>query len=213
MKKHLKIVSIVSVAALSVASAQAENKTYDLSGFTRVAAAEGVNVEVNVGGGFSVEASGSAQSLEVLELKLSGSTLSVSRKGRSFNNRWSGGRAPVVRVTMPSMDQAEVSSGADLNARGIDAGDFSASVSSGGDLYLEGRCDSLDADVSSGADLNAGEFHCRDVKIDISTGAGASVYASNSIDASASTGGDVTVSGSPAEKHVSKSLGGDVSIK
>ncbi len=213
MIKTLKTVSIASVAALTAVAAQAETKTFNMSGFSGVSASEDVTVEVEVGAGFSVTADGASSKLEDLEIKLHGDTLSVGRKGSFFNRGWKNGMAPVVRITMPSMSKAEVSSGAELSASGIEAGDFSASASSGGEMSLEGSCASLRANASSGAEMDAGDLHCRAVDINISTGAEADVFASDSINATASTGGDVDVSGSPQQKSIRKTLGGEVSVK
>ncbi len=209
MINYLKTTTVVFVAALSATAAQADTQTYEFSGFSRITTSAGVEVEASVGDSYSVRAEGSKDSLDRLEIKQRGETLRIGRDGALFKMRW---KSPIVYVTLPSIEEVEASSGSELSVRGIDAGDFSASVSSGAELYLEGRCDELRASASTGAELEAENLECRDVRVSVSTGAEAEVYASESIDASASTGGDIDVSGSPQERNISKSLGGDVDI-
>lgn len=213
MINHLKTTSITSVAVLLITAAHAETEIYDFSGFSRVSASEGVDVEVTVGGDFSVRAEGDAEDIERLEIKKRGEKLKIGRNSGIFNMRWSRGRSPVVYVTLPALNEAESSSGAEMDARGVNADDFSASASSGSELQLEGQCGRLRASASTGAELDAEGLKCRDVDVSVSTGADVSVYASESVDASASTGGDIDVSGAPQQRDVSKSLGGDVDIR
>ena len=89
----------------------------------------------------------------------------------------------------------------------------SASVSSGADATLSGRCGDLRADGSSGADLDAGDLKCASAAADVSSGADLTIYASQSLTADASSGGDVTVYGKPKNTNVEKSSGGGVRIK
>lgn len=215
MKKVLTgVLTAGAVSALAITAAQAETQTYDLSGFSVIDASAGVDVEVTVGGDFSVRAEGSAEDLERLRLERRGDALEIGRsrdRGGWFQmgRRWD----VTVYVTMPSMTGVDVSSGADVKASGIDAGRFSASVSSGADAELSGTCDTIEADGSSGADLDARDLRCANAVADVSSGADLIVYASESVEADASSGGDVSVYGAPKTTNIDKSSGGGVSIR
>ncbi|MEO1136238.1 MAG: head GIN domain-containing protein [Pseudomonadota bacterium] len=215
MKKVLRsVLTAGAVSALAITAAQAETQNYDLSGFSIIDASAGVDVEVTVGGEYSVRAEGSADDLERLRLERRGDALEIGRtRDRSgwfqMGRRWN----VTVYVTMPSMTGVDVSSGADVMASGIDAGRFSASVSSGADAKLSGTCDTIEADGSSGADLDARDLRCANAVADVSSGADLIVYASESVEADASSGGDVSVYGAPKTTNIDKSSGGGVSIR
>jgi len=103
----------------------------------------------------------------------------------------------------------EVSSGADAKID-VHAGELSCSVSSGADADLWGTADYFFAKASSGSDLNARELSAKVCKAKASSGADVTVNATEEIDASASSGGDVSYYGNPTKVDVNTSSGGDV---
>lgn len=213
MKTSLHYVLAAGAAScLAIGAAAAETRDYDFSGFTMVSASEGVNVEVSVGGDYEVRAEGDADKLDKLRIELRGDTLRIDRRNSGWfqMNRRSDF---TVYVSTPSLEGVSVSSGADLSATGIDAGRFTASVSSGADATLSGTCDTIEADGSSGADLEAEDLECARAIADVSSGADLTLYASESVDADASSGGDITVYGGAQSTNVDESSGGDVHIR
>lgn len=214
MKNSLQFVLAAGAAScLAIGAAQAETRNFDLSGFTEIDAAEGVTVEVSVGGSYSVRAEGDGDKIDKLRLRVRGDALHIDRdNGRGWFqvNRRSDF---TVYVSMPSLNGVDVSSGAEVTADSINADRFSASVSSGADANLSGRCDTIEADASSGADLNARDLECAHAIADVSSGADITVYASESVRADASSGGDITVYGGPTNTNVDESSGGDVHIR
>ncbi|WP_428407958.1 head GIN domain-containing protein [Hyphococcus sp.] len=214
MTRTIAIIAAAGAASVSALSlAYADTQSYDFSGFTMIDASAGVDVEVTVGGAYSVRAEGEAEALERLRIERDGDALEIGRThDRSFfspGRKWQ----VTVYVTMPELNGVDVSSGADVKASGIDAGDFNASVSSGSDAVLSGRCRTITADGSSGADLDARELKCENAVADVSSGADLIVYATESLEADASSGGDITVYGSPKNTNIDKSSGGGVSIR
>lgn len=208
----MKRLLIISAAATILATpAFAETETFNLNGFTRVSAAAGTTVIVKVGGEYSVVADSTSNGLEKLRVEVKGDELQIGRKNRSI----SFGRSDriTVTVTMPTLEGADVSSGADLDVTGVDAAAFSLDASSGGSLDVVGRCDALNVDVSSGGDIDAEGLLCRTANASASSGGSAEIYASESVNGDASSGGDIEVYGNP--KNVSKdtSSGGSVSIE
>lgn len=195
-------------AAAALGATSAETRSFDIDGFTAVDASAGTDVIIKVGGGYSIVAEGEDRALERLRIEKRGDTLEIGRANHGIVIGHS--RRVVVTVTMPVLNAVDVSSGADLEASGIDADNFDASVSSGADATLSGRCGALTADGNSGADLDAGDLKCARARADVSSGADLTIYASQSITASASSGGDVTVLGNPDNRDVDRSSGGDV---
>lgn len=207
MKKFL----LASAAALLATPAFAETETFNLAGFTRVSAAAGTSVTVKVGGDYSVIAESTAKGLEKLRVELVGEELQIGRKHRTMS--WGRSDRVTVKVTMPALSGLDVSSGASLDASGVDAGAFVIDASSGGSLDVVGRCDALTVDVSSGGNIDAKGLECRTAVADASSGGNADIFASESVTGDASSGGNVDVYGKP--KNVSKdtSSGGSVSVE
>ncbi|MCB2098495.1 MAG: head GIN domain-containing protein [Parvularculaceae bacterium] len=207
--KRLLLATIASAALATPAFA--ETQSFDLSGFTRVSASAGTTVNVTVGGDYSVVAESSAKGLERLRVEVKGDELQIGRKHKTMS--WGRGVEVVVNVTLPALSGMDVSSGAELDATGVDAGSFDIDASSGGSLDVTGRCDALNVDVSSGGDIDARGLECRTAVADASSGGSADIYASESIIGDASSGGSIDVYGKPKNVNKDTSSGGSVSIE
>lgn len=199
-----------AAAALLATPAFAESKTYDFKGFTRISAAAGTTVNVSVGGDYSIVAQSTAKGLERLRVELVGDELQIGRKHKTMS--WGRSDSVTVDVTMPAADGLNVSSGAELNATGIDAAAFALDASSGGSLEASGRCDTLTVDVSSGGSVEATSLQCRSAVADASSGGNADIYASESVVGDASSGGNVDVAGNPKSVSKDTSSGGSVGV-
>jgi len=226
------IASILLVAMSGVALGA--SKTYDLGAFTGVDISTGVNAEITVGPAQSVRAESPRQEeLDKLIVEISHGKL-IARTDWNILDLFSfGDRNTTLFITVPALDSAEASSGADINVTGISGEDvtlksssgadidakaaagksFEISVSSGADIEVEGACGSASVDVSSGARLKADGLECTDVDIGASSGANADVFASASVKADASSGANIDVYGKPAKVDVEESSGGDVGIR
>jgi len=205
--------ALAALASLAAVAHAADERAYDVAGFTKVSASSGVDVVIAVGGGFAASATVRKGDIDKVVVEVKGDTLHVSiDRGRRWN--MGGGYYDVtVDVSMPALVGVDVSSGSDLTATGVDAERFSADVRSGSDAELSGTCGRLVADVSSGADLEAKDLKCRVVEADASSGADAEVYASEKVVADASSGADIDVWGGPREIESDESSGGDVTVR
>lgn len=183
--------------------AHAEQRS--LSGFDRVSASAGTQVEVAVGPAFSVDVSG--RDADRIVTRVSNGALIVEPvRGWS----WRGRRDALVRVTMPAVTGLEASSGARLNAVGVAGGSVSLEASSGANLDVAGVCSSFNADASSGASIAAAGLRCENGAVDVSSGARAHVFATGRLDVDASSGGDVIASGNPGIGNIDLSSGGSL---
>lgn len=88
------------------------------------------------------------------------------------------------------------SSGADLEIE-VDARELTAKTSSGSDIKVTGRAKYLTADASSGSDLNAKNLKVDKCRAEASSGADITVHVETSLDAKASSGGDIRYYGDP----------------
>ena len=101
------------------------------------------------------------------------------------------------------------SSGADMNVE-IDAENVSTSSSSGSDLRVKGRSTNHESKATSGSSINAYGLESKNVTASVSSGADIGVFATESIDARASSGGDIRYKGSPERVNKKSSSGGGV---
>jgi hypothetical protein len=233
---HWKTAPAVALLITLASVADAETREFDLSGFDTVSVSEGIGAIVTEGAAFAIEAeSRNSDHLDRLEVEVRNDQLTLGMEDRRF--RWfeSGGSSVTVRISMPVLAGAEVSSGASLSADRIsgdalelaassgatmeiatlEGGDVTASATSGAEIEIgSGVCDALDADTSSGAVLKMSDVVCADVVVSASSGARAEVQATTGLDASASSGGFLRIHGTPtAVRDVDVSSGGDIDLR
>lgn len=196
---------LIAGAALVAMTGAAHAETRNVSGFTGVAAADRIRVEVNIGPSYRVDVTGSDASK--VRTRVEDGTLRVRR----INRPWFGETPPIdatVRITMPRIERLVSSMGADLTATGVTTSDISLAASMGGELSATGTCTSVDASASMGGIIKAEALQCRDADVSASMGGEARVYASNRFDVSASMGGAVNVAGEGRATDISLSMGG-----
>lgn len=102
-----------------------------------------------------------------------------------------------------------VSSGADVKIE-VKANSVNCSVSSGADAIIKGKADYFEGDASSGADIKASDLVVKTCKASASSAGDIRITVTDKIEAHASSGGDVTYSGNPEIEHINESSGGDV---
>ncbi|MFY0629234.1 MAG: DUF2807 domain-containing protein [Flavobacteriaceae bacterium] len=108
--------------------------------------------------------------------------------------------------------EVSTSSGADMRID-VDADSVTSSSSSGADLKISGTSNSHSAKASSGSSINAYGLKSKDVTARVSSGADIGVYATKSINARASSGGDIRYKGDPEKVERKTSSGGGVSSR
>ncbi|HCQ66366.1 MAG TPA: hypothetical protein DIU07_14985 [Rhodobacteraceae bacterium] len=225
---------VTLLAIIAAAPVLAAERTFDVSGFSEVAAGSGLAVEIVQGEGFAVTAEGTPRGLKRLEIDKRGDRLVIEREARGLE-RFSPlmmalADEVVVRVTLPELVAVSASAGSDVTARGSASDTFSAEASSGADLVLSGidadvvtleassgsgleaagRCGALGAEASSGADLEARGLACDSARARASSGASIEITAAT-VEAEAQSGADVDVWGADSVEAV-ESSGGDVDV-
>jgi hypothetical protein len=126
-------------------------------------------------------------------------------------------RKPVnVYVTAVDIDEIEVSSGADVETDElktdklsldlssgsgadviVDVNDLDISLSSGSNLKIKGKATNQEVDLSSGVSYDAEDLESKITWLDVSSGSDATVWVTEKLDVSISSGGSVWYKGSP----------------
>lgn len=167
--------------------------------------------------------------------KVEGGILKIYMKENSwswFNLGWSHSTRKVY-VSFKTLDKLEASAGSDvvsqsvLNLNNLDldvssgsdvklelnADRVNAVSSSGSDIKLKGKANSIQANASSAGDIDASAFQAKKCNAIASSGSDIRVYATEQLDANASSGADIGYMGNPAMKNINESSGGDVHSK
>jgi hypothetical protein len=103
-------------------------------------------------------------------------------------------------------------SGADINIS-VDANTVETSSTSGSDIEISGKSNKHISSATSGASIDAYDLHSKNVIVKVTSGADINVYASESLDAKATSGGDIDFKGNPKNVNKKSSSGGDISAK
>ena len=211
--------------ALSISIfAQDDVQTFD--SFKKVEAATNVEVELIKSNEHKAEIWIEEGDLEELKIEQFGSRLKIKWTDRA--KIWRGDnhkRKAKIKLYYKELTAISVSAGARVNSRDmIKADDFEIDASSGGHMNLEVKANTVDADVSSGGsaeiegstgrlvvDASSGglfrgqDFEATRVKARASSGGNAKVWATDSLEASSSSGGNVRYRGNPSERDISSS--------
>jgi hypothetical protein len=199
-----------------------------ITGFDRVDASQGFQVDVSQGDTFRVVIRVDDNVVEHLEVAKKGDTLRIGLKqNRSYRLK---NVTLEAEVTMPALVRLDLSGGShatltgfasteDFNAdlsggshlRGdIEAGDANFDLSGGSHLTLGGSAQDLRLDASGGGQIDLGNFPVVDANVELSGGGRATVNPSGRLDVDASGGSHVTYVGNPTLGDIDTSGGASV---
>lgn len=220
----LVFVGLLLIGFVGQVSAQ-ESETRSVGSFTGVKSAEAVDVYLKKGDKESVKVEVTGGRLSDVITEVSGSYLKVHMASGNFR------KVNVkVYVTYVNLDKISASSASNVFSEGpikttsidisassaatveisIDATDVKADASSAADIVLEGTAKSLEVEASSAGDVDAYRLECESVRARANSAGSAKVTATKSLDAKASSGGDVRYRGNPMNTNTDSSSGGSV---
>ncbi|WP_139792346.1 head GIN domain-containing protein [Henriciella litoralis] len=229
--KLKSLLAATTTLAVFAAPAIAETQTYSVATFDEIDVSSGINVIFEIGDTQSVEVENDKGDFSDIVVDVDEGAL-VLKRPKKFKMGFGKRRTDyTVRVVATSLNGIEASSGASAEGSGltgdvdvgvssgasaaisdIRADELEVEASSGSDVELSGTCVEIDADASSGADLDASGVQCERLTADVSSGASIRAYASKSVNADASSGGSVRVSGGATDVTIDKSSGGSVTV-
>jgi len=187
-----------------------DSRDVEIGDFDRIEARGGLRLEIVHGDTPGVRLEGDAGDFDDVEVAVQGDRLSIEQHSGWFSARRQ--LDVVVHVTMSEFESLDFSRGISARVTGIEAGHLEVDINTGAAARLSGRCETLAIGMSTGVSLNARDLVCEAVELEASTGAEASVHATSRIQARASMGADIRVYGSPDDRDLSASMGGDISF-
>lgn len=189
-------------------------KSFDFKGFDQIEIVGVYNMDVQVGGEFSIETSGRTKDMEKMEVYVKNDTLILATDENKKRKGWRGNnhRGIDITITMPALNGLEITGIGNGEVSGIDSDKFSIEVAGIGAMELNGRCGKLDADYSGVGELDARGLKCETVTVDMSGMGSASVYASDNVDADMSGMGSIDIYGSPKSVKKDKTFMSSVTV-
>lgn len=141
------------------------SRTYPASGFTDVALRGSDDVDVRVGGGFSVRAEGPADELDKLRIAIDGNTLIVSRKRNMLS--WGDKAKTKIFVTLPRIGEGVVLGSGDMAIDRAEGARFEGVVAGSGSLSVAALAvDEAELSIAGSGDAQVAG-NARNLKINI----------------------------------------------
>jgi hypothetical protein len=227
MKHSITLFTFILLSLTLFAQNSHEKENRKVPYFKNISARSGIDVYVTQGNEISVKVEASKNSRHRIITEVKGETLHIYVEGKF---RWIAKDIRKVYVTAPTFTSIEASGGSDI--RGTDTIKselLSLSSSEGADIYLivqtstlklncsegadinvKGTSNQLVAVASAGSDIDAKNMRAKYVDAKASGGADIEVFAIELLNADASSGSDIKYTGSPKEKNMKESSGGDI---
>lgn len=216
---------LAATAACSVAAAA--ERSFPATGFDRVMASGSEDVSITTGKAASVIATGPADRLDRLDIRVDKGVLVIGHKG----NDWGYGSSQPVRVliTMPALHgvtgtgsgnitadrgtgpafSGRLSGSGDLAIAAIDSPQVELAISGSGNVSAAGKCQAASLSISGSGDMALDRLACQSLDVKISGSGNVDARASGNATIKISGSGDVKVAG--GARCQSKSSGsGDV---
>ena len=189
-------------------------KSYDFTGFDRIHIEGVYEVDIRVGPKFSIETSGSEKRMKRTDVFVSGDKLVLGVKENARGKNWRGKNKGIKAVvTLPALSEISLMGVGSVEARGIKADKFTASLEGVGSMELSGTCNRFDASVEGVGSLEADDLECKDVDVKVEGMGSAEVYASASVAADIEGIGSIDVDGSPQQVKKSKSFLSSIDVR
>ena len=203
-----------------------KTESRDVSDFTSVEAATGLNVFIAIGDSYSLEVEADENLHDIIRTKVSSGTLSIYSE-KAIRNA----KAKNIRLTVPELEEIEVSSAADVRCENVietdqltlsvsSAGQLRASVltgelhmdaSSSGSMEIRGEAKELKANVSSAGSIDSDKLQSKYCRVSASSAGSISIWVTDELDAEASSAGSIQYKGDPENRKIETSSAGSVS--
>jgi hypothetical protein len=153
--------------------------------------------------------------LDRLEIEVDEGELEI-RRGSWVSSIFSMGKSHgsvTVNVVANELQAISSSSGAKADLMDITCSDLRLAASSGSQVEVSGRCDTVVIDASSGANVDSSDLLTTDAAVEASSGASIRVFAGESFRGDASSGSSIRVYGSPKVTESEMSSGASIDLR
>jgi hypothetical protein len=200
-----------------------EDRTAD--SFNRLIVSSGVDVFITQGEEESIKVIADENLIEYIRTEITDNTLEIYTEANILH-----AESKEVRLVYKQLGEINITSAGDVDGTNrmkaddldlylssagdlvldVEAARIKCNISSAGDAKLSGTVDELDADLSSAGDLNAWDLVARKAHVNASSAGNAKIYATEEIDLSSSSAGDIYYKGDPKTINTNKSSAGSI---
>jgi len=204
-----------AAAALLAGPAFAAERSYPVGSFDRIALEGSPEVSVTTGRAASVRATGDADALDHLDVRVDNATLKIGHKREGWN--WSWSSHPRIRfvVTVPALRAVDVAGSGDVSVDRVRGHEFAANIAGSGSLTLAaldadttsfnvsgsgtvtaaGRCGTGSAKVSGSGELKLAALRCTALSAAVAGSGSIDAFATGSATLATMGSGDITLTG------------------
>ncbi|MBI1768017.1 MAG: DUF2807 domain-containing protein [Bacteroidetes bacterium] len=219
------LISLLLISSFPVLAQQSEVRK--ISSFKGVKVSQAIDLYLKKGDKESAKVEVTGGDLSDVVTEVDGTTLRIKmRDTRGFFSKVN----VKVYVTYVTLEKISASSASSVFSEGIiktssldigvssaanvelslDAGSVMVDVSSAGEAVLEGKSPKLEVEVSSGGEVDAYKLESETVKASASSGGDAKISVSKDLEAHSSSGADIRYRGNPSRTNTHSSSGGSV---
>jgi Putative auto-transporter adhesin, head GIN domain len=155
----------------------------DVSGFTKVNVGGGSELTIAIGSGYHVEITAEEQVLAKLRSTVDGGRLTIDSTGGYTSHH-----GVQVRITMPALDDLELSGGATGKVSSVSGGNLAVTLSGGAEATVSGSVDRLAVEASGGSRAHLRDLSVTGAEVSASGGAQIELTTSGRVSGSASGG-------------------------
>lgn len=207
--------AIVLAALLATAPAAAAERSFAVGGFDRLALEGSPDVAVTTGGAVGVRATGDAEALDRLDVRVEGGTLKIGHKREAWN--WSWGSHGRIRfaVTVPTLRGVDIAGSGGVAIDRVRVHDFAGAISGSGSLTVAaldaetasfaiagsgrataaGRCGTGSAKIAGSGDLHLAGLKCATLSASIAGSGSIDAFATQTATLATMGSGDITLAG------------------
>jgi Putative auto-transporter adhesin, head GIN domain len=183
------------------------SETRDLEPFSRLSLSGETDVVVTIGEPQSVFVRGDDNLLTDVKTEVDDDTLEISEPSNVDLDPKVG---ILLEITVPALQEVDVSGAGDVRVEGLSGDLFRAEVSGAGNVEASGDVDRVEAEVSGAGDIRFGALVAREATAEVSGAGDIQVHATESLAASVSGAGDITYTGDPPDLEREVSGAGEI---
>ncbi|RYY94733.1 MAG: DUF2807 domain-containing protein [Alphaproteobacteria bacterium] len=205
-----------AVAAIGLAAppADAEVRTYNLAGFTKIEASAAFDIVFTQSPTYSVVIDSRHDGLHNIIVEKVGDTLRITRpKDKNIKGQID----DVVRISAPTLEALKFDAAIEFEADTLKVNDLTITaqaaveidiknlqarnitIDAASEFDLAGTCNKLDATLGTASELTANKLKCRETRIEAGFASNAHAYASEKAIANAGMASTVRISGRPRD--------------
>jgi hypothetical protein len=186
-------------------SGTSKTEKRNVTGFTKIDASGAVSVEVAVGNAFAVEVQADDNLLANIKTETSGDTLKIYSE-----DRISPKTQVLIKVSMPEIENFEVSGASSGNLTNVKADDLELKASGASKIKIVGTANKLSADATGASTIDAEGLQTGSAEVEASGASKASVAATDDLNIDASGASKIIYIGDP--KNLKQNSSGASSI-